>query len=89
MKSNKQERLSSKVDEARKEVVERVLKLMKERDLSWIREWSLSTCASYNAESGRKYSGGNRLYLMVEVGIVLPGISALSDPLVFLAFGND
>lgn len=64
MKSNKQEKLSVKVDEARKEVVERVLKLMKEKDLSWIREWSLSTCAPYNAESGRKYSGGNRLYLM-------------------------
>ena len=64
MSTKGQERMRAKVDAARKEVVERVLSLMQEKDLSWIREWSISMYAPYNAESGRRYTGGNRLYLM-------------------------
>ena len=64
MKPNKKERLHAKVDEARKEVVERVLNLMATKDLAWIKEWSASCAAPFNGETGRKYSGGNRLYLM-------------------------
>ena len=64
MKPNKKERLHAKVDAARKEVVERVIALMKEKDLAWIKEWSTTCVAPYNGETGRKYSGGNRLYLM-------------------------
>ena len=64
MKPNKKERLHAKVDAARKEVVERVLNLMATKDLAWIKEWSTTCVAPYNGETGHKYSGGNRLYLM-------------------------
>lgn len=58
------DKLSAKVDAARAQVVERVLAMMERDGLDWIQEWSSPSCAPRNAETGRRYTGGNRLYLM-------------------------
>lgn len=62
--ATRSEKLAAKVGEARARVVERVLAMMERDGLEWAREWSAASCAPYNAETGRRYAGGNRLYLM-------------------------
>lgn len=57
-------KLAAKVAAARLQVTERVPAMMERDGLGWTRGWASAPCAPYNAETGRRYTGGNRLYLM-------------------------
>ena len=59
--------MQAKVDAARKQTVETIVEMMKNKGLMWVKEWSNAFgegSMPRNGVSGRWYAGGNALHLM-------------------------
>lgn len=55
--------MNENIKNARREIVEQVIEAMKDGTAPWVKPWTGSPKAPRNAITGRRYTGGNAMYL--------------------------